>query len=154
MKIFEKIVGLLGLLALILKFNHLPGGSVLFVLSLGTLATFYIYLSFALFNNLKLKDLFKKETYLGISKYRIIGSVITGFSLSMLLVGILFSIQHWPGAIFNLASGLVVAFIIFLVAFLKHLKNNTYFYKNILLRLSIFGGIGLTLLILNWNLVR
>ena len=154
MKIFEKIVGLLGLLALILKFNHLPGGSVLLVLSLGTLATFYIYLSFALFNNLKLKDLFKKETYLGISKYRIIGSVITGFSLSILLVGILFSIQHWPGAIFNLTSGLVVAFIIFLVALLKYLKNNTYFYKHILLRLSIFGGIGLTLLILNWNLVR
>jgi hypothetical protein len=99
-------------IAIILKFALFPGGSILGTLSLMLLACFYFYLSFAFFNNVKLRNIFRGSSYKGISASRIIVSIVTGWGLSALCCGILFKIQHYPGGGIMLMAGLITIFII------------------------------------------
>ena len=105
MKTAEKLLPLLAILALIMKIFHLPGASVLLIVSLNALAVLY-YMGFLLFNEIEFKSIFKKESYEHISKKRLFGSIIVGILLSIILVGILFKLQFYPGAKVMLQDGL------------------------------------------------
>ena len=131
MKTTEKILGIIIVLSLVLKIFNIPGNSVLFVFSVSFLVMIYFYLGFALFNEIPLKGIFKKKSYENIHGLRIIGAVFSGMSLSMILAGILFKIQHWPGENTQLASGLVLSAIIILVALSKYIKRKGPFYRRI-----------------------
>lgn len=80
MKKFELIVVLLVLLAIILKLLHITGSGILTVLTFSTLSIFY-YLSFALFNGIRLRDIFKNAAYKDTNAKRIIGAIGLGFVL-------------------------------------------------------------------------
>lgn len=144
MKKTERILALTTLIALIFKLLHWTGGEILLVISLSALSFLY-YFSFALFNDIRFRDIFNKSSYTGISAKRIIGTIGLGFSLSLIMIGSLFKIQLWPGANIQLANGLVLTGIIFLIAFIFYSRNKTAFYKNIFLRIAIIGGFGLLL---------
>jgi hypothetical protein len=141
---FEKIFGVLAVIALILKFASISGGSILATLSLTSLSFLYYLFGFALFNDIKLKNIFKRSSYKGISVLRIISSVGVGLGLSTICLGILFRIQFWPGGRMMLAVGLITILIITIIAFIDFLKSKSD-YKTILLRVAIIGGIGLLL---------
>jgi len=64
MKKIELIVGFASILAIILKIIHLPGSSILLTLTFGMLSIFYYLFSFALFNDIRLRDIFKLILYL------------------------------------------------------------------------------------------
>ena len=66
MKKFELILGTLFFIGLIMNFLMLTGGGIISVLGICILLSFYMYFSFAFFNNIHLKKIFKKESYHGI----------------------------------------------------------------------------------------
>jgi len=141
MKKTEIIVAGIAILAIIMKFTHLPGAGILLVLSLGVLSMLYMYLGFAFFNNIKFKEIFKKKSYVDTNKKRLIGAIGTGFTLSMAVVGILFKIQLYPGAETQLMVGIGGLIIVSIISIIKMLKKSEKFYKSILIRVVIFGAI-------------
>ena len=135
MKNFERIFIGIALLSLVLKFFLITGGGILCFLSLITLSGFYFYLGFAFFNDLRINQIFKKESYLDIPRNRIFGGIISGISLSILLMGLLFKLMHWPGQAIYLYSGIISAFIAFTILMVSHGAIVNPFIKKILLRL-------------------
>lgn len=110
MKKAERIVLYVSIAALLYKIFHGPGSTILVILSLSLLAFIYCYLSFLLFSGIRLRKIFKKSSYKGISARRIIFHVLTGFALGILVNGIIFKIQAWPGASLMLYMGMVGLF--------------------------------------------
>jgi hypothetical protein len=149
MRKLEIILGAIALMGLIMKFFLIPGGSALFVPALMLLATVYYLLGFALFNNIRFRGIFKKESYKGISAMHIIGAICTGFVLSVICVGILFKVQHYPGYVTYLIVGLIAVGIILIMSLLRFFKNRSPYYKQIFLRIAIWGILGLSLLVIS-----
>lgn len=139
----EKILGLSFLIALILKWTLLPGGGILATFTLMILANLYFLFGFALFNQIELKSIVKSESYIGISALRLFGSFATGLALSTLCVGVLFKLQHWPGAKTNIILGLITSLIILIVALVKYYVSKEEIYTRIMKRLIILGGVGI-----------
>jgi len=139
----EKILGLIFLIAIILKLTLLPGGGILATISLMILANLYFLFGFALFNQIELKNILKGDSYTGISNLRIFGAFVTGTALSILCVGVLFKLQHWPGSKPNIIVGLISSVIILIVSIIKYYKSKEVIYSKIILRLTIIGGISL-----------
>lgn len=157
MKKTELILIGLVVLALLLKFLHLPGSEILTILSLSSISVYYMYLGFALFNNLKFRKIFKKGSYKGISTNRIIGGIVTGLALSISAIGILLKFQSWPGASMQLGFGLFGLGIVTVISLIKIKKSTDNYYQNILRRVVFFGTICIILSAipkrtwLNWN---
>jgi hypothetical protein len=83
---------------LLFKMLHWPFAGMLIVLSLGALATYYMY-AFLLF----------KKSGPGISNGL---KIFTGIASSILVVGILFKFQFWPGGRFFLFVGIITAVVV------------------------------------------
>ena len=145
----EKILGLIVLIALILKLTLILGGGILIVLSLSILAIIYYPFGFALFNQIGFKQIFKKDSYKALSALRIIGAIGVGTALSIICVGLLFKLQHWPGSKINLLAGLITSLIILIIALIKYFKTKGDFYSRIIKRLIIIGGFGLIMLLIS-----
>jgi hypothetical protein len=146
MKRTELILIGIAVLALLMKFLHLPASGILTVLSLSSISVIYMYLGFALFNNLRFRKIFKKESYKEISTKRIIGGVGAGLALSVSAIGILFKFQSWPGASVNLIIGIVGLTVVTIISLIKMQKNTDNYYSNILKRVAGFGAICIFLL--------
>lgn len=151
MRKFELTIGILVLISTILVFLQLLGSTLLAVLTFSILSLFY-YLSFALFNNIRFRDIFKSGAYKNTNAKRIIGAVGLGFALSAIIMGALFKIQIWPGGTFQLQIGLIVTGIILIVATLFYLRTNKKeYYTRIFKRIAIVGGLGLILYLVPTN---
>ena len=145
MKKIEFIVGLIAILGIILKIFHIPGNSILTVLVFLTLAMFYYVCSFALFNGIKLRDIFKKVSYKDTNAKRIIGAVGLGWAISLIIIGGLFKLEFLAGADFQLLTGLVTIGLILLIAIIFYFRSKAAYYKRIFKRIAIYGGLGLIL---------
>ncbi|PKP11536.1 MAG: hypothetical protein CVU09_01525 [Bacteroidetes bacterium HGW-Bacteroidetes-4] len=143
MKKLEKILGILFLVALVLKFNLIIGGNLLVYLSLVLLALIYYPLGFVFFNDIPLKKVFKKAAYKGLSGWRIIGTIFLGMAFSGICFGTLFKLVNWPDATLNLTAGLGTLFIVFIIALIHFLKSKNDLYKGLFKRMAIIGGFGL-----------
>lgn len=148
MKTTELTLSVLAVVAFILNLLVVSFGSVLVVVSLSLLSLFYFYLGFALFNDVPLQRLFKKDSYQGTSTQRIAGGIATGIGITIVLTGVLFKIQTWPGANTNIASGLVVLSAILVISVIMYLKTSSVYYTRILKRIAIYGALGVVLLLL------
>jgi hypothetical protein len=124
----------------------IPGGGIATVLTLFILTSIYFYLGFALFNGIRFRQIFKKESFKGISNLKMVGAVGTGFSLSMIIIGILFFIQSWPDPKASIIMGLTLILIIMTISLFKYWKTRSKYYKNILIRIVIIASIGLVVL--------
>ena len=157
MKKTELILIAISIVVLLMRFFHLPGSAILTVISLSSVSVFYLYLGFMLFNGIRFRKVFKKESYKGISTKRIFGGIGTGIALSFSAIGILFKFQSWPGASFQLGIGLFGLTIVTLISLTKVKKNSDNFYSNILKRVAFFGALSIFLLFipsstwLNWK---
>jgi hypothetical protein len=148
MKTFEKVFGILFAVAFLMCIFSIPGYAILTSFSLTILAFFYYIFSFAFFNNIKIKNIFSKEAYRGISALRIIDSIIFGWALSAICCGIQFKMLEWQGGGFMLIVGLIATIIIAIIALIKFFKFKSGFYKPILLRIAIIGCFGLLSLLI------
>ena len=151
MKKFELIVGFAAILGICLKILHFPGSTVLTVLAFGILSIFYYVFSFTLFNDIgdirlrdiRLQDIFRKESHKdsnakGIKEFV---RILWSWTLPLILIGGLFKLQFWAGGNRLLLLGLLsIGLILLTVTIFK-----SDYYKRILKRIAIYGGLGLVL---------
>ena len=145
MKKFELIVGLIAIFGIFLKILLIPGGGILVGLACTLLAVFYYVFSFALFNGIKLRNIFKKVSYKDTNAKRIVGAIAFGFALSAILTGVLYKLLFWAGANLLLRVGLYAIGLILPIATIFYFRNKADYYKRVFKRIAIYGGIGLVL---------
>lgn len=148
MKRAEKILSVVILVSLLMKFAFIPLGNVLLVFSISLLTLIYYSLGFAFFNNIRLRKIFDKDSYKETTTLRIVGAIGVGMGLSAVLVGILFKFNRYPGADTSLIAGLVLTAIIVVIALIKNAKSKSEYYKRIIIRAIIIGGLGLVMALL------
>jgi hypothetical protein len=148
MKKVEITLWLFSIVALLCNLLLLSIGNMLTILSFGTLSLFYFYFSFAIFNGIELRRIFKRDSYKSTKTLRIIGAVGVGISLSTIAIGLLFIIQSWQGGVMELSVGLYSLLVISAVAAIKYVLTKSSYYSRILIRSIIFGGIGLVFILL------
>lgn len=136
------------ILALAMYLFIIPGGSFLILLTLLMLSMLYFYFGFAIFNGIRLRKLFKKESYEGATALKIIGAVVTGMSLSLTLIGTLFKLLRWPGGAVSLFAGCVFLLAIAVISLVKYTRHKSVYYVRVLKRVAAFGGLGFVLLLL------
>lgn len=137
MKRFEQICYLIAILGIVLKVLKIPGGNILFVFTLLAVSILYYIFGFLLFNNIKLRHIFKSKSYSHTTLIRTFGAVFAGMVLSLLLVGILFRVQHWPGSEINIQIGWFSGALLLIVSLYKYLKTKDDIYIQVLQRVIV-----------------
>jgi hypothetical protein len=146
MKLTEKILIALAVIIAVLKFIFIPGSGVFIVLVFCLLSSLYFYFGFALFNNIKLRHIFKKDSYADVSTGRIIGGIALGLSLSFAVIGFLFKAQHWPGTSFHLIISIFSGVVILIISLFKFFNTKAIYYKNAIIRIGIATSISILML--------
>ncbi len=101
----------ISILAVLFKIQHYPGGSVLFLLSLFGLAVLYTFFGFYFFSYKNLKTQVLPL------------SILAGPALATALLGVLFKIQHYPGAMPMLMGGSLFAFVVAIASLFMFQKS-------------------------------
>lgn len=146
MRIAEKTVVLLVLLSLWLKMSLMNGGAEFLMLALLLLSLIYTFLGFALFNDIRLRDVFRRSSYSGIPGWHIAGAVLTGLALSVACVAVMFKLQSWTGASIVLLFSFILCAPVVVVSILKMRGRHRLYYKGMLTRTGIAGFIVFSLL--------
>ena len=144
MRKIELICGTIAAISIVYKFIFGNGINPVFIMSIMGLCLFYTYFSFAYFNNIPFKKIFKRNSYRGVSKLRIFGTIGLGFGLGITILGIIWSLMYWP---FNnyFSLGIPLLLIIGLISLIKFSSNKSEDYLSILKRIIIIGGLGFVL---------
>lgn len=145
MKTLERILAFVIMVSLILKFNLISGSDILAFFAILSLAGIYYPLGFLFFNQIRLRDTFKKSSYQNVSALGIVFAIVTGLGLSTLCIGAQFKLFNYEGADQMLIIGFFVTGIVFVVSLVRLLKWNVPGSKFILWRIGIIGGIGIVL---------
>lgn len=143
MKIFEIILSVIFLIGLLFKMMHWPGGSAIIVFSLTILTYYYFIFSFVIFNSIKLKRIFKKDSYESIGSFKIIMSILLGWSLSILVSGMMYKLQNWKNQIDLLLLGLAHSIIILTIYLIFYKNKDKRFWMVVFMRYVIIIAIGL-----------
>ncbi len=140
-------------IGIILKIFEVPGNTILIILSLSSLSIIYFYFGILLFNDIRLKDIFKKISYKKTTAKSIIGSIGLGIALSTIVIGILFKIEIWPGSNNLLKPGLYLLSTILVVTFAINRGRESNFYKRIYSRGIIIGILGLVMYLIPFDVL-
>jgi hypothetical protein len=117
----EKAVIGIALVGTLFKLQHWPGASILLVVGLSTLAMLYFPLGFYFLTNKSEKTV----------------AAASGLFLSFVPLGIMFKVQHWPGASAMLTAAMITVPLVYLALFFMRKKaqpNSLPFYNSMLLR--------------------
>jgi hypothetical protein len=124
----EKTFWIIFIVTVILRLLNIPGHGLLTVLTLGVLGILYFPAGFYFFCDKQLK------------KQNLVLSIVSGFFLSYIPVGILFKLQHYPAQNVMMMIGLIsgLSFLIITYFLRKRSDENlkTY-YNNMLIRTLI-----------------
>ncbi len=145
MRLTEKILVGIIIIALLLKFNLVSGGESLLLWATVLLSCIYFPLGFLFFSQIRLRNIFKKGAYIQASAGQIIFASLAGLSFSIICIGSLFKLFYFAGAGTMLITGSGMAIIILIIALILVTKKNTSA-KPIVIRAVISGVIGITLL--------
>jgi hypothetical protein len=130
----EKILCSIALIALVMKFFHIPFSGPLLVISLGILSLLYFFGGFYFLNENK------KNNSL---------AIIAGILLSYAPIGILFKIMYWPGAQPMLIVGIFPCITFLIILIIKKANTNEdqkVYLRNLLIRTSIVSSLSILLL--------
>ncbi|WP_055437652.1 hypothetical protein [Lacinutrix algicola] len=137
----EKMLGfgliILSIFRLIINY---PYSGQIITLFAFVLSLIYFFLSFELFKSTK-KDPTDKTSLL-----RKTGIIITGITLALVVLGILFKFMRWPNGSWMLKQSLLWLIPILIIVIYKFSKTKAEFYKNLLSRILIIGFFGILLL--------
>ena len=137
---------MLAIIGEMMKLFHISGYEFISIIALIGLACLYLVFGFYIFNNIRLQDSFKKETYtVGIRKTFL--AIAAGITNAILLMGIVSARQKiiFDGVL--LLVGIIFTIILWVVLFFANRKRTVSIYKAILSRSVFLFCIGLTLLI-------
>jgi len=113
-------------------------GSEVFGLSTFGLGSFYLIFGLVFFNNIPLKGVFKKSSYVDISFGKKVGSIGLGFGLSIAIYGSLFMLLKLPGGlelIIISTTTLFSAIPVLLFKLISKEQDKSTFYTKILFRI-------------------
>ena len=144
MRKIELIFGAVAAISIVYKFALGNELNPLFIMSITGLSVFYTYFSIAYFNNIRFKKILKRESYQGISKWRILGTIGLGFGLGFTILGILWSLMYWPFNTFY-PLGIPILFLIGIISIIKFSTSGSEDYKGMITRILIIGGLGIIL---------
>ncbi len=140
---------LITLLIFAFTMNLVPivGGAFFTTIFFILLAQYYMVFSFALFQNIRLRDIFKSASYKHTNAISNIGSIVAGYGISLVVLAILFKIQFWRGGDVMMNVGLMTLFVAFIlnIAFILAKRKGQHF-KKIMIRIVVYGLLGLTFL--------
>lgn len=127
----EKVFAGIFILAILFKLMHWPGGDVILVLSLSTIAFLYFPFSIYFFSDKSSKN------------QNLMLSIIAGFFLSIIPIGLMFKLQYWPGGEFQLLIGTLAALILLVIIFVLkgHKVHLHMYYKNMWIRTIVLGAL-------------
>lgn len=106
----EKTLAAIAFLGLILKFAQLPGSGVLLLVSFGGVAMVCFPGAVYFFSEKEIKQ------------QNIALSIVGGFFLALVPIGILFKVMYWPGAAVNLLVGLVASHVVLVIVYVQRAK--------------------------------
>ncbi len=112
------MAAVLTLVALVLKLRGMQIGNTLLIVGMATLSIFAFFLGW----------LFPCPDERGSRLWKL-SMLLTGFSLAVVIIGILFRIMHWPGGITMLIAGLG-GLAVSAVAWFLYFQNRKNFYEN------------------------
>lgn len=151
MKKVEIALFILIIVAFAMKLMHLPYNSILITFACVMLSILYMFFGFALLNGIKLRAMFKTESYKAISILRILAGITLGFVLSTVVVYSLFKVQFWPFGNQGLLMSLVLyGMAVLTIAIFYFLKRRDFFKIN-RIRLVLIGLISITIYSLSYN---
>ena len=140
MKKMELILGIsivsLMTLRIVTNFSY---SVILIAITSLVLSLIYFFLSFGLLNEIRLRNIFKKESYAGKSSWRMIGTILTGLVLSLVVIYSLFKFMRWPFGNEGLRISLYGLIIVLVITIIKLVLSKNKFYRNLLIRLGIIG---------------
>ena len=148
MKKTEITLIIIGLFGIVIDLLHLPGASILIMVPLVILSFLYTYLGLALFNNIKIKEIFRRTSYQNVNLNRILVGIGTGMALGSSVMGIIFKFLSWPGSAAMLGIGFLSTLVIGIISLIKRKNDKQRFYKNILKRVGLYGMLCFILLVL------
>ncbi len=143
MKLFEKVMIIVAVAALLLKAFDLPLGDLLLSVSCSLLSIIYFLFGFALFNAIRFRKMFKKDSYAGISARRIIAAIGFGWFLSSIIIGIMLKLLFLPGGNLQIASGLIIGLLVMVISLIFYKKKKKEFFFRVLARALPIALIGL-----------
>ena len=144
MKRAEIILGGLIVLFMTLRlFYAFPYMNIAIILLTMVLSITYLFLGFAFLNKVRLRNIFKKDAYNGISALRILGTIFTGFVLSQICIYSLFKYMRWPYGNQGLVIALNMLLVILVIVVIKLIISKKRFYMIFLIRLMIFVFLGI-----------
>lgn len=107
----ERILSIIAFAALVLKFLHLPGGNMFFVIAMGALSMLYFYGAFYFFSEKKL------------SNQKIGLTIPAGLLFAMVIIGIMFKLQFWPEITWRLYLLMGLIFCVVISGFVYFLRK-------------------------------
>lgn len=117
MKFIEKVFIVFGLIGILSKTVSAPFSTLMLLIALGGLSLLYVSFSFLLYNDIELKGIFKKDSYMHTSARDIAIAVGCGLANTAMLAGMLLKLQNWPVAPIIFVGGLIVNAILILILF-------------------------------------
>ncbi len=138
----EKILGVAILILLLLQWLNIPGARFLLTISLMLIILTYFFLGVIIVNQIKVKNMFKAQSYRDLSIIKIVGSIILGFMLSTVCLGILYNLQKWQGATDISIFGFVLLLLALLVVGYKYFVTKATYYLIQIKRIIIIGIMG------------
>lgn len=142
----EKALGILFLIALILRLAHIPGGTAFSIISLGILSMVYFPFGFYFLSG----KTFQQQN-IGLS-------LGIGMALSLVVIGILFRVMHWPGALFiQLASfggSIPLVFVVQSLRKKEHPEELDDYYRLLYWRLIAINTVALFFFLLSFTAFR
>jgi hypothetical protein len=137
----EKILGFGAIFFMLLRLIiNYPYSALLIALSTFILSLIYLFFSFKLLKGNKEESVGKK------SSLRETGIILTGISLSLVVIGILYKFLSWSYGNWILMYGLLFLIIILIISIFKFSQTKAEFYKNLVVRIVIIGGFGALML--------
>ncbi len=143
MKKAEIILFILIIVAFAMKVMHLPYSSILITFACMMLSMLYMFFGFALLNGIRLRTMFKTESYKNVSIFRILAGITLGFVLSTMVVYCLFKVQFWPYGDQGLFMSLVLFGVALLTIAIFYFLKRRVFFKINRIRLVLIGMISI-----------
>lgn len=150
MKKLEIILIIGAVIGLFMTLLDVPQYTLVVSVSFLGLGLLYFYLGFALFNNIRFRKIFISESYKGIGSRRLGTAIGAGVSLSIITMGIMFTLLSYPMARTLLTCGSGLAVIILILALVKNIREKNDFYTSIFLR-CLVGIIAASALLLFYS---
>ncbi len=139
MKFTEKMLTILVAIGFGLNIFHMKGGLESVMIAVLGLALLYLFFGFLLFNGIRLRKAFERNSYAGLPTFNIIAGVVSGIFMAVMVMGVMFKIMHWPGGMLMCAVGVGVNLLLAAAAYRENKWVQPKLPTNILIRMAIIA---------------